>query len=237
MTVVQFDIEKGIYIFEFDELRTEIHSHPAVEILYTNKGYFTLSTNNSDHHHLTFAVIDANIQHSITANNCSLQTVMLEHNPNLIQEILFQYNITLKEGFYWQKDSRCWHEDIKEITKKISEIEKGQGYDQRVTRVIKYLENQSVEYSVMIKTLKQLVNLSESRLSHLFKENTGITLKKYLVWSKLKTTIANHLNEKEDLFTSLIHSGFYDQPHFSRAFKVMLGVPPSKAYNSRMLQA
>jgi AraC-like DNA-binding protein len=87
-----------------------------------------------------------------------------------------------------------------------------------------------------MKTLQGVVFLSESRLSHLFKENIGISLKKYLLWNKLKKTVKQHLTEKEDLFTSLIKAGFYDQPHFSKAFKTMLGVKPTKAYNSRTLQ-
>jgi AraC-like DNA-binding protein len=110
------------------------------------------------------------------------------------------------------------------------------GYDPRVASIINFLGNHELKYDVMIKTLQQVVCLSESRLSHLFKENVGISLKKYLVWNKLKTTIKGHLTTKEDLFTSLINANFYDQPHFSKAFKTMLDVKPSKAYNSRTLQ-
>ena len=88
----------------------------------------------------------------------------------------------------------------------------------------------------MLNTLTQVVHLSESRLSHLFKAKVGISLKKYMVWCKLRSTIDQHLDKKEDLFSSLIQSGFYDQPHFSKAFKTMLGVKPSNVYNSRTVQ-
>lgn len=112
----------------------------------------------------------------------------------------------------------------------------GTDYDKRVTTIIDYLNNHQLEYEQLIETIEKVVNLSPSRLSHLFKENTGISLKKYLVWCKLKTTINQYLGENEGIFTSLIQSGFYDQPHFSRAFKTMLGVKPSTVYNSRIIQ-
>jgi methylphosphotriester-DNA--protein-cysteine methyltransferase len=68
------------------------------------------------------------------------------------------------------------------------------------------------------------------------KSSIGISLKKYLIWSKLKSTIKNHLENNDDLFSALIKSGFYDQPHFSKNFKCMLGVKPSKVYKSRIIQ-
>ncbi|WP_367281876.1 AraC family transcriptional regulator [Tunicatimonas pelagia] len=37
-------------------------------------------------------------------------------------------------------------------------------------------------------------------------------------------------------FSASLTCGFYDQAHFSKTFKERLGISPSEAYNSRMLQ-
>lgn len=45
MKVFDFDIKKGIYSFEFDELNTESHSHPVVEFINAIHGSFFLEIN------------------------------------------------------------------------------------------------------------------------------------------------------------------------------------------------
>ena len=88
----------------------------------------------------------------------------------------------------------------------------------------------------MMRSLQAETHLSESRLSHLFKEEMGLSLKKYLVWSRLRETIQYVLSEEISLYEAGLRSGFFDQAHLSRAFKQMLGLSPSKVYNSRMIQ-
>ena len=79
--------------------------------------------------------------------------------------------------------------------------------------------------------------LSDSRLSHLFKEHIGISIKKYLIWNKLRKAINLYLSESTNLTDVSIQSGFFDQAHLSNSFKKVLGVSPSKVYNSRILQS
>ena len=88
----------------------------------------------------------------------------------------------------------------------------------------------------MIEVLKSKTNLLESRLSHLFKSEMGISLKKYLVWSRLKKAFELVIAGKMNMYEASIESGFYDQAHLSKAFKQILGIAPSESYNSRMIQ-
>jgi AraC-like DNA-binding protein len=161
---------------------------------------------------------------------------MVEHHYKIVKEILFQYSIDFGTSYYSQTEPVNKVEIIQEIVHRIKNYNLKDEYDERIIKIINYLNNNNLEYNQMINTLKGVTNLSESRLSHLFKFNLGISLKRYLIWTKLKSTIKQHLNQPEDLFTSLIKSGFYDHPHFSKNFKAMLGVKASKAYNSRTLQ-
>lgn len=236
MTVEEFNTDKGLYIFEFDDLETEFHSHPTVEIIVAKNGTFTLWTANETHTNLTFAVLAANQKHKLSSTDCKLKVLMIEHHNKLISDNLALVNIGFKNGCYVQHKPDKAQIIVDKIVQLIKNGQFAPEYDDRISATIDYLNKHDLEYGSMIKTLQTVTNLSESRLSHLFKSNIGISLKKYLIWTKLKSTIRQHLGSKDDLFSSLINSGFYDQPHFSRNFKNMLGVNPSKAYNSRNLQ-
>jgi AraC-like DNA-binding protein len=235
MTVETFDTVTGLYIFKFDNLETELHCHPAVEIAIAKRGSFSLSTETAEFKNLKFAIIEANKKHKITSINCELQVIMIEHHNRFIRDRLALHRIAVDKGYYFQSTPSS-ERIIDQIIQNINDGESVTEYDLRVSAAIDFLNSRDIAYGTMIKTLQTVTNLSESRLSHLFKANTGISLKKYLIWTKLKSTIKIFLNNRYDLFSSLINTGFYDHPHFSRNFKTMFGVRPSKAYNSRNLQ-
>lgn len=237
MTVKEFNVNKGLYFFEFeDDFETEYHKHPAVEFVVAKYGTFTLWAGTKDYSNLKFAIIGANQKHKLSAKNSGLKIFMFEHHNKLINDCLTYANIDLDEGCFIEHLHEKGHETIEAIVQQIMKENFTAEYDSRIKAVIEFLNNNDYVYGITIKMLQSVTNLSESRLSHLFKSNVGISLKKYLVWAKLKSVIKEHLNSKEDLFYALINSGFYDQPHFSKSFKSMLGVKPSKAYNSRTVQ-
>ncbi len=237
MTVEEFNTDKGLYIFEFDDFDTAFHSHPTVEIIIAKKGTFILWTDAEKYENLEFAIIAANEKHKLSSSDCELRVIMIEHHNRLVNDNLAFANIDLKNGCHVQKKLNKEQGVIDQILQLIKGEKCATEYDDRISAAIDYLNNNDLEYGLMMKTLQSVTSLSESRLSHLFKSNIGISLKKYLIWTKLKSTIKQHVsNQQNDLFSSLINSGFYDQPHFSRNFKAMLGVKPSTAYNSRNLQ-
>lgn len=236
LRVEEFNIKQGLYIFEFDELDTEFHSHPVVEIILAKKGDFNLFLETESHYNLKLAIIPSNQKHKLVSTNCELKIIMIEHHNKFVIDSIKLLDIDINNGHI---SRLITDQDIIHINNLLEKIRFGQTlneYDSRILNTIEYLNQNDLEYSLMIKTLQSITNLSESRLSHLFKSNIGISLKKYLIWSKLKLTIESHLDSKVDLFSALIKSGFYDQPHFSKSFKSMLGVKPSKAYNSRNIQ-
>jgi AraC-like DNA-binding protein len=161
---------------------------------------------------------------------------MIEHHNKLVVDHFKLAHIDTSKGYFLSSKPEREVILLENLIQIISARHELNEYDSRISQTIDYLNHNDLEYDSMMETLRVITNLSDSRLSHLFKLNIGISLKKYLIWTKLKSTIKNHLDTKEDLFTALIKSGFYDQPHFSKSFKSLLGVQPSKAYNSRSIQ-
>lgn len=236
MFVKQFNVDQGYYEFQFEGLETELHSHPVIEILIDPEGKMSLSCPDGRHENLFLAIIDSNVPHRIIAPESSLQVVMVEHREVAVKHFLSKKGIALEDGIFTGRKLDPNLLDLHSFSEILLSSKIEEHFDERVLKTLSYLRQHEVAYDNLLDELTDLVHLSKSRLSHLFKEQVGISIKKYLLWCKLRNTIAQHLSEKEDLFASLINSGFYDQPHFSRAFKTMLGVNPTKAYNSRTVQ-
>ncbi|MEM1134468.1 MAG: helix-turn-helix transcriptional regulator [Bacteroidota bacterium] len=235
MKVLEFNTNNGIYSFELGNFNTEFHAHPAYEIVIATDGNFSVLTSNSENINLSFAVIEANVRHKVLAYNCRLELLMIEHNNLWIKTILAKHNIDTESGIYVestiQKRSALFHY----LQQNFCPDER-RNYDDRIHKCLEFFESENVEYSLMVKELQNKVHLSESRLSHLFKDEIGVSLKKYLVWSRLKKTINSVLENQENLFSASMRCGFYDQAHFSKTFKETLGISPSEVYNSRTLQ-
>lgn len=81
------------------------------------------------------------------------------------------------------------------------------------------------------------MGLSESRLTHLFKEETGVSFRRYLLWLRLGDAMARALAGAS--LTDAAHAaGFADSAHLSRTCREMFGINPlSVARNSRFVQA
>jgi AraC-like DNA-binding protein len=235
MVVRHFDTAKGSYEFQFEGLESAMHSHPAIEVLFDASGKMSVSDTHGTYNELSLAIIDVNVPHKVSAPQSELMVLMYENRSVALKKLLPAHGLFMTEGICLAK-SDFSQADFVDFRDAIENAGKGTALDDRVEIILEYLRHHDVPYEAMLDELSELVHLSKSRLSHLFKAHQGLSLKKYLLWCKLRNTIAQHLDQEEGLFAALIKSGFYDQPHFSRAFKDMLGVNPAKAYNSRTVQ-
>lgn len=74
--------------------------------------------------------------------------------------------------------------------------------------------------------LAGLVHLSASRLTHLFTEQVGIPLRRYVLWSRLRAAIVR-VQAGDDLTGAAHGAGFADSAHLTRTTREMFGLPPS----------
>lgn len=82
------------------------------------------------------------------------------------------------------------------------------------------------ERRVSLVTLAHRVALSPSRLGTLFRRDTGIPLRRYLLWLRLIDAVAA-LSDGRSLTEAAHDAGFSDSAHLSRTFRRMFGMPPS----------
>jgi len=76
--------------------------------------------------------------------------------------------------------------------------------------------------------LASAVGLSVGRLSHLFRRQTGVSIRTYRLWWKLRGAILA-LHDGSNLTEAALQGGFSDSAHLSRTFRRMFGATPSRA--------
>lgn len=98
-------------------------------------------------------------------------------------------------------------------------------FDRRIAFTLEYL-GAELNHRVTITELSSAVSLSPSRLEHLFREQVGISISRYLLWIRIKKAL-----EMMCLGTSLTEVayavGFADSAHLSRTFRRLIGLAPS----------
>ena len=78
-----------------------------------------------------------------------------------------------------------------------------------------------------IKSLADKACLSESRLRSLFKDVTGVSLYRYMLWNKIRYA-TNQIMAGYTVNDAAIDAGFTDSSHFHKMMVKMFGISPSK---------
>jgi AraC-like DNA-binding protein len=77
-----------------------------------------------------------------------------------------------------------------------------------------------------LKSLAQSVGLSSSRLTHLFRQETGVPLRRFLLHLKINRALA-FWEPGKSVSRLATEAGFYDQPHLVRTARDMFDALPS----------
>lgn len=110
---------------------------------------------------------------------------------------------------------------IKDIFKKL-DIEEKREINPRIIKILDLIE-QSPLKKIRIQEIANEFKLSESRIQHIFKEEVGISLQKFILWKRIGDAV--QLTKSSNDLTWIAHeAGFSDSAHFSRTFKQMFGV-------------
>jgi AraC-like DNA-binding protein len=104
--------------------------------------------------------------------------------------------------------------------------------DDRICRALSRIAH---DPAVTVQELAQLVHLSGSRLGHLFKTQTGVELRQYLVGARLERA-AQLLRGTDMQIKEISHVvGYQHVPSFDRIFRKRFNVSPSD-YRRRQSQ-
>lgn len=95
--------------------------------------------------------------------------------------------------------------------------------DERISQVLEYLRSLDEVPEDITAQLCTKVCLSPSRLSHLFKENVGISLHRYLAMDKMRKGYI-HFQKYGNITEASMRAGFDSPSHFAATCKRMFGI-------------
>lgn len=104
--------------------------------------------------------------------------------------------------------------------------------DSRIASLTEMIERDLTE-NMSIEKMAEGVALSTSRLSHLFREQTGLSIRRFRLWKRMKNTLLL-FEGGANLTEASVRSGFTDSAHFSNACRKLLGIMPSQLMNSKL---
>ncbi|WP_454908105.1 helix-turn-helix domain-containing protein [Variovorax gossypii] len=96
--------------------------------------------------------------------------------------------------------------------------------DRRIERVLQAIRAHAGQ--IQLRELSAVACLSPDRLTHLFAEQVGVSIKRYALWTKVRRTVQQFTAHRPLTDVALV-SGFTDAAHMSRTFQRYFGLPPS----------
>ncbi len=187
--------------------------------------------------------IASDVEHTIYAETGDLLLFLLDITSDMAKKIEEKY---LRGNDYALLDMatvdlmvRIWSDskdDLNEADRRLLEAggiisDSHIARDERIQKVLAFLEHSDSISEKIMELLCSEAYLSESRLSHLFKEQMGIALGSYLVLEKMKKGYLHYKNTG-NITEAALNAGFDSPSHFAATCKRMFGISFSEFIKS-----
>jgi AraC-like DNA-binding protein len=226
-------------------LTVEIHHHSAYQIVLSNDMPFTSTIGGRLCEGIHGFLIKPQVPHFCVAEKGSLNVLNIEPYSHVGLElsgrfdtgqdcIVFHSPTETNSFFETGKDSFDVYTIIDALLSKLPAVQ----HDERVTQIVEYIKAHYFRQDITPQTFADIVFLSPSRLAALFKAQTGSSLSKYLLWTRLRQVVYLTLSEKDRSLTDIAYdTGFYDLPQLNKYMYQMFGMPPKALkHNSDLIQ-
>lgn len=226
-------------------LTVEIHHHSAYQIVLSNDDPFTTTINGQLFGKIHGFLIKPQVAHFCQAEKGTLSVLNIEPYSNIglmlagrfspdQDHIIFNSADDIASFFQADLVNGDVYDIINSLISRTPVIQ----YDERITKIVEYIKTNFFQQEITPQTFADIVFLSPSRLASLFKQQTGSSLSKYLLWTRLRQAIYLTLSEKDRSLTDIAYdTGFYDLPQLNKYMYEMFGMPPKALkHNSDLIQ-
>jgi AraC family transcriptional regulator of arabinose operon len=110
-----------------------------------------------------------------------------------------------------------------------------QPLDARVQAMLALMHSETAWAGVPLQALASHSCLSPDRVTHLFREQTGLSIRRYQQWLKARRALP-HIHAGRPLLECALLSGFTDAAHMSRTYRQLFDVAPSALRAQQMLR-
>ena len=221
----------------------DIHSHLASHLIIAINGNLKCVIENESIE-TKMICIASDVSHTAYMDQGQMVTFVIDETSNYSKtlEKLYlkgsKYSIINDELMY-RKICDVWNNNKNDLKKLDDEILKlcllessHKNIDPRAKEVLDILEDIETIPNNIMDILSEKLNLSKSRVSHIFKENMGISIKRYLVLEKMKKCY-EYFKTTGSITNASINAGFYSSSHFATTCKKMFGISFSELEKSK----
>lgn len=240
ITKIGFSEIGGLFIGK--DIKSDFHKHYALSILISFGKPFKIITSENIQDDYQVALIQKNIEfrletskdeyvafiHIVPYSDAGIRLTDTTHPLRKLDNLKFQDSLSqIKDWFYSDLNNQ---ETVETILQLISTVPESCNtinlIDKRIIKALKLIMVNENDKLPVVKVSKE-VNLSVSHFNRLFKKETGLTFRRFVLHSKLIRSIIA-MYENNNLTKSSYIGGFSDQPHLTRTFKENFGIIPSK---------
>lgn len=232
----------GIYIGK--GVRSDFHKHYAIAIILSFGKPFTITRENQTQDSYRAAIIQKNIKYNLQSSEDEFVAFIhlapyseigmhLSDKENPIRKLdVDQIENILDELRNWFYSTENDSEKVEYLLNLFSRVPQRRGkekilIDERIRKSFDLISNNESE-KLSIREIAEAVHLSTSHFARLFKKETGLTFREFVLHSKLVKSIYAMYKENNLTEASFL-GGFADQPHFTRTFKGAFGIKPSSS--------
>ncbi|WP_439556899.1 helix-turn-helix domain-containing protein [Dyadobacter sp.] len=226
-------------------LTVEIHHHSAFQIVLSNDMPFDSTINGVKHESIHGFLIKPHVSHFCVAEKGTLNVLNVEPYSAIGLELAGRFQAdenyvvfktpAISNSFFQTSSGSL---DVGNVLEALLARIPATAYDERVAKIVDYIKENYFQADITPQTFADIVFLSPSRLASLFKQQTGSSLSKYLLWTRLRQAIYLILSDQSRSLTDVAYdTGFYDLPQFNKYMYEMFGMPPKALkHNSDLIR-
>ncbi|NMS90703.1 helix-turn-helix domain-containing protein [Clostridioides difficile] len=233
------------HIFLDTEYRQPIiHQHLAKHIIVSLSGNLSVMFNETEKLECNGIIIDSNVPHTVASKENKMLVFLIEDTSTLAKNLskyqLLEHSFFVMDNLIVEQIQEiytiCQVEGLPQsyidFSKKVFRLLNLNYHimsvvDSRIQWALNHILKYTYIENKIIFEICSKLKLSQSRFSHLFKEQTGISLNSYLAFSKLRKAY-EILLRGVDITTAAMEAGFSSPSHFSASSKKYLGIAASE---------
>lgn len=222
-----------------DKIEAIEHKHWAIQIFLSLDDELNIRISNADISGRG-VIVNQNIVHSFSSEQLTHISIIIDPTSNLSDKLkklinrneyyIFD-NEAIKQAQQFAKlmlkdnDITTYNNFVFHLNSLMDINEEEKLYDERIQEIIQYIKECNCnEHS--ISSFSEKVSLSNSRLSHLFKEQVGVPLKCYIQYHQMQKAFLALLSGK-NITEAAIDANFDSPSHFAAVTKRIMGMPAS----------
>lgn len=222
-----------------NQLSTEEHKHWMPQLFIGLEDDVELIVRNQVIHGHCI-IVDKNVPHQFSTNGKLYLSIVIEPASPFCQHLEGAYGrdgyvvydeVDVIKGAANQLLIQNTKENYRQLIQNIYELagyaRQVHQFDQRIQDIFTFLDTCTCENHTLEK-LAQHVFLSESRLSHLFKQEVGLPLKEFIILHQVERAV-QEINDGKSITEAAQLAGFNSSAHFASTVKKMMGMPITKS--------